>query len=57
MHVEREDFFSDMYEILKLQTDITELTAVPDAYVPVINFSFSEIPVSQASFYQPKVLI
>lgn len=44
-HVKREDFFSKMYEMLKARSEVTEITAVSDAYVPVIKFQFSEIPV------------
>ncbi|KAJ3091075.1 polynucleotide adenylyltransferase [Quaeritorhiza haematococci] len=44
-HVAREDFFLEMYEILKTQLEVTELTGVPDAYVPVIKFHFSDIPI------------
>ncbi|KAJ1911012.1 polynucleotide adenylyltransferase [Tieghemiomyces parasiticus] len=44
-HVTREDFFSVMYDILKERPEATELTPVPDAYVPVIKMYFSGIPI------------
>ncbi|KAL2917915.1 polynucleotide adenylyltransferase [Polyrhizophydium stewartii] len=42
-HVRREDFLEHMYAALKARPEVTEITAVPDAYVPVINLVFSEI--------------
>ncbi|KAF9290102.1 polynucleotide adenylyltransferase [Mortierella alpina] len=44
-HVEREDFFEDMQEMLRLRPEVTELTAVPDAFTPVIKMNFSDIPI------------
>jgi poly(A) polymerase len=44
-HVTRPDFFTDLYEMLKSEPDISELSAVPDAYVPVITFKFANIEV------------
>lgn len=44
-HVKREQFFAEMMEILKAQTEVTEISAVADAYVPVIKFVFSGIPI------------
>jgi poly(A) polymerase len=44
-HVEREHFFTIMYDMLKARSEVTELAAVPDAYVPVIKMQFSGIPV------------
>ncbi|RKP37616.1 poly-A polymerase [Dimargaris cristalligena] len=34
-HVTREDFFTIMYDMLKERPEVTELTSVPDAYVPI----------------------
>ncbi|ORZ24389.1 Poly(A) polymerase central domain-domain-containing protein [Absidia repens] len=44
-HVEREHFFTVMYDMLKERPEVTELTSVVDAYVPVINMNFSGIPI------------
>lgn len=42
-HVDRNDFFTKFYEMLQQVTEVTELTQVPDAYVPVVNMEFSGI--------------
>ena len=44
-YVQREDFFSDFYEQLQTVPEVIELTAVPDAYVPVIKMCFDGIPI------------
>ncbi|CAO3665828.1 unnamed protein product [Rhizopus microsporus] len=44
-HVQREDFFTIMYDMLKERPEVTEISAVPDAYVPVIKMHFSGIPI------------
>ena len=44
-HVKREDFFEGMYELLKLMPEVTEITAVTEAYVPLIKMEFDGIPV------------
>lgn len=44
-HVKRDDFFSQMLDVLKSQSEVTEISAVSDAYVPVIKFVFSGIPI------------
>ncbi|GAB5592210.1 polynucleotide adenylyltransferase [Umbelopsis nana] len=44
-HVERDQFFTIMYDMLKEQKEVTEITAVEDAYVPVITMHFSGIPI------------
>lgn len=40
-YVEREDFFGGLYEVLKGVPEIKELSAVPDAHVPVLKMEFS----------------
>ncbi len=47
VHVNREDFFDEMYEMLKQIKEITELQTIPDAYVPVMNFLYMDIPVHE----------
>ncbi|KAI9263396.1 Poly(A) polymerase central domain-containing protein [Phascolomyces articulosus] len=44
-HVERDHFFTVMYDMLKERPEVTELTSIQDAYVPVINMYFSGIPI------------
>ena len=42
-HVDRSDFFTKFYEMLQAAPEVTDLTQVPDAYVPVVNMVFSGI--------------
>ncbi|KAF9925118.1 polynucleotide adenylyltransferase [Linnemannia zychae] len=44
-YVEREDFFQVMCDMLRRRPEVTDLTAVPDAFTPVISMSFSDIPI------------
>ncbi|KAF9183741.1 polynucleotide adenylyltransferase [Haplosporangium sp. Z 11] len=44
-HVSREDFFEVMHDMLNSRPEVTELTAVPDAFTPVIKMKFSDIPI------------
>lgn len=44
-HVTRADFFSIFYEELLKCPDVSEVTRVPDAYVPVMKMVFSGIPI------------
>lgn len=39
-HVQREDFFTIFEQMLRSRNDVTEITSVPDAYVPLINVNF-----------------
>lgn len=42
-HVDRSDFFTTFYSMLQHIPEVTDLTQVPDAYVPVVNMIFSGI--------------
>lgn len=44
-HVNREDFFEIFVSLLKLRPDLEELTAVPDAFVPIIKIEFAGISI------------
>jgi poly(A) polymerase len=44
-HVERSDFFNLFYSTLETHPEVTELTQVPDAYVPVIKMKFAGISI------------
>ncbi|KAI8072484.1 Poly(A) polymerase pla1 [Gongronella butleri] len=44
-HVDREDFFTLMRDMLLSRREVTDLTAVADAYVPVMKLHFSGIPI------------
>jgi poly(A) polymerase len=43
--VQRDDFFTTFYEMLKSRPDVTELKGVPEAYVPVIKMEVDAIPI------------
>lgn len=45
VHVDRDDFFDEMLLTLKHVPEITELTAIPDAFVPIIAFHYHQIPI------------
>jgi len=38
-------FFTSLFEILQTNVEVTELTAVPDAYVPVINMKYCGVAI------------
>uniref|UniRef100_A0A6B2KX97 polynucleotide adenylyltransferase n=1 Tax=Arcella intermedia TaxID=1963864 RepID=A0A6B2KX97_9EUKA len=44
-HVERKDFFETLYTIFKNHADVANLTAVPDAYVPVMKLYFENVQI------------
>ncbi|KAJ1743833.1 polynucleotide adenylyltransferase [Coemansia sp. RSA 989] len=44
-HVKRENFFEVMTQLLQERSEVTELTAVTEAYVPVIKMQFSGIDI------------
>jgi len=44
-HIDRSDFFGDLYNVLLNNPEVTELQAVPDAYVPVMKFTFASIEI------------
>merc|ERR1719384_2480115 len=44
-HIIREDYFSTFVEMLRVQDEVTDLRPVPDAFVPVIKFSFDGIDI------------
>lgn len=44
-HVSKEDFFTDLVPLLAKQEGISELHAVPDAYVPVVTMEFEGIQI------------
>jgi poly(A) polymerase len=44
--VRREDFLEEMYAMLKNQSEVSEITVVPEAFVPIIKLVFSDIHVS-----------
>lgn len=44
-HVTRQDFFEVFCELLKARPELEELTAVPDAFVPIIKLEFAGISI------------
>ncbi|KAI8140057.1 Poly(A) polymerase central domain-containing protein [Fennellomyces sp. T-0311] len=44
-HITRSDFFEGVYKMLARRPEVTGLTAIRDAFVPIIKLKFSGIPV------------
>ena len=44
-HVHRQDYFSSFVEVLKKQSEVTDLRSVPEAFVPVIKMTFDGIDI------------
>ncbi|KAJ3197264.1 polynucleotide adenylyltransferase [Irineochytrium annulatum] len=44
-HVQRDDFFSEMYDILKQRPEVGDVACVTDAFVPILKFEFSGIQI------------
>jgi poly(A) polymerase Pap1 len=51
--VRREDFLEEMYSMLKSQAEVSEITVVPEAFVPIIKLVFSDIHVSRTTPFRP----
>ena len=44
-HIGREEFFRELYDILKTDPLTSEIVAVPDAYVPVMKFVYDGVDI------------
>lgn len=44
-HIHREDFFDSFYALLSKEKGVTDVRAVPDAFVPVIKLVYEGIEV------------
>lgn len=44
-HIDRSDYFTSFFELLKQQTEVTDLRAVEEAFVPVIKMNFDGIEI------------
>ena len=52
-HIERHDFFAEIPPLLEGQSNITDLTAVPDAFVPVIKFECDKVDFDLSVAHMP----
>jgi poly(A) polymerase len=44
-HIDRASFFSGLYRLLDSNARVTELSAVPDAYVPIVKFKMDNFDI------------
>ncbi|KAF5296046.1 hypothetical protein FQA39_LY12668 [Lamprigera yunnana] len=44
-HIDRSDYFTSFFELLKQQPEVTDLRAVEEAFVPVIKMNFDKIEI------------
>ncbi|XP_021947220.1 poly(A) polymerase type 3 isoform X2 [Folsomia candida] len=44
-HIQRTDYFTSFFELLKQQSEVSDLRAVEEAFVPVIKMSFDNIEI------------
>eukprot|EP01087_Luapelamoeba_hula_P004174 TRINITY_DN1411_c1_g1_i2.p1 TRINITY_DN1411_c1_g1~~TRINITY_DN1411_c1_g1_i2.p1 ORF type:complete len:851 (+),score=162.20 TRINITY_DN1411_c1_g1_i2:490-3042(+) len=44
-HITRDDFFGSLQAMLRKDSEVTDISAVPDAYVPVLQFHYSGIEI------------
>jgi poly(A) polymerase len=44
-HIERDDFFDSLYDILRAESDITNITPIPNAKVPVMQMEICGISI------------
>ena len=46
-HVDRSDFFSSFHDLLLSEKKVTNVRAIPDAFVPVIKMEYEDIEVRE----------
>jgi poly(A) polymerase len=44
-HIERDDFFGELFQLLQALPEVKDITPVPDAFVPVIKMEFDGIAI------------